>query len=208
VTNYMNGSIRGGVVAWFSVCALTAPATVAASEETAPIDIYAECMAKHHYRDLAKVLDSGFDEVFVRALAEVSVKKCDSTIASTAKQAELRGPLFAAMYRRFAPQAGSAASNILRGWTPKLTEGDPRWGWYVVSNCLVKNQPDATREWVIAKPGSDRAARKKQNVVAALPKCLPAGQEFEISAAVLAGLIAETVYQIDFATSSGDEKRF
>jgi hypothetical protein len=187
-----------------------APSTAVAAVSSQALGTYADCMARRHYRELAEALDSGFDQTFATALAAVPSDGCDTGGVSDATPAELRGPLFAALYRRFAPGPGRSASNILSeaGWVPTLPEGDTRIGWYAVSNCLAMRPSGAARDLVKATPGGDRAARHMQEIVEELPRCLPAGQEFKVSAVVLAGLIAETVYQIDFATLYGDKKCF
>jgi len=180
----------------------------AADEGGDAIVTYANCMARHHYREVAEALDSGFDQSFATALASVRNDKCNADSVSGVSAADLRAPLFASMYRRFGPRAGSSASNILSasGWVPALPEGDARAGWYAVSNCLVRREPDSTRALVKAAPGSTVAAGHLQRIVEVLPGCLPAGQEFRVTPALLAGLIAETVYQIDFATQYGEPK--
>ena len=170
------------------------------------IDSYAACLVEKSPNKVAEALANGFDEKFEAALAALSFGPCSAPTAYLARQ--VRGALFESMYRKHTPKAGHSASNILQTWVPKLPASDPRAGWYVVSACLVDKAPGSTRALVRAKPGTTEKIRKFSDVAAVLPKCLPAGQQFKLSRSTLTGLIAETVYQIDFATQYGDRKRF
>ena len=178
------------------------------SEQDHAASRYADCLVARHHRKVADALDSGFDAVFEKALARVPTTGCINPATASVSGKALRGQLFAAMYRRFGPQAGRTASNISPSWVPQLAPSDPRAGWYSVSNCLVQREPTATRALVRAKPGSTSASAQMNKVTAKLPLCLPAGAPITVKRSMLADLIAETVYQIDFAVGPGDKKSF
>ena len=185
-----------------------APSVATAKPDRSAIESYAACMTQRHARNVSDVLDRAFDPAFSARLKALPKTGCDLDL-SEVSALELRGPLFAAMYRRFAPQAGRSGSNILaaKGWVPRLDVSDPRAGWYAVSNCLAMRFPDASRGLVLAKVGSDDAHRKLQKVAVDLPQCLPVGDQYKINSSMLTDLVSETVYEIDFATQYGDPKR-
>ena len=167
----------------------------------------AACLARRHPKEVDQALEHRSIGSIAASLRSIPSSGCSPLTVDDARAVEQRGLLFAAMYRRYGPQAGRSASNIINRWTPPLPAGDLRIGWYVVTDCLVYRAPAVARKLVNAADGSEEESRQLAKVIEELPKCLPASQ-FRISRTLLKGFIAETVYEIDFAYTSGNHRFF
>ena len=167
---------------------------------------YADCLARRAPNDVANVLDGAIGPDLDQYLSKISVKKCPAAPTGGISSTELRTAIIAGMYRRFSPRAGSAAGTIV--WQPQLPASHPLAGWYKVMACLVRVEPNVTRDWLNALHGSRKAADSFNFIVAALPKCLPSGQQFKLDRSLFESLLAETLYRIEFAVGPGDKVRF
>ena len=170
----------------------------ATSATMPPLDAYATCLLRRHERETLTALDSGFDEPFAAAVAAIPIEGC-AVDGLRPTPVELRGPLFAAAYRRaYARSAPWPSHGVKNGWTPNATGGDPRLAWYGVSDCLLGMSSANARSLVLARPGGVEADKHFEAIVRALPKCLLAGGPVRINRAVLTGIVAETAFRADY----------
>jgi len=168
----------------------------AATAERVAAATYAKCLLRQDSRAVRFALETGFDAPFDAAVAKLATPKC---AAGDFSAATLRGPLFAAVYRKFGPGAGRSAANIISNWVPNLPASDERLVWYQVGACVLAKSPDKTRDLVLTLPGSAEENAEISAIVPALAQCLPAGQRFSVDRGKLVGALAEIVYRVDIA---------
>ena len=195
-------------IALLTMAGLPVGAAAQDAKARVAVNSYATCLVNKSARKVSVALDSGFDARFDAAVAALPAKGCGELGASVPTPTALRGALFAAMYRKFGPGAGRSASNLIRNWVPSLPASDPRLGLYTLSACIVLKAPTASRYLIRAKPESEEEKRQMDAVMPHLQACVSPTANLRISRAVLSGLIAETVYRIDFAVPSGERNNF
>lgn len=158
---------------------------------------YVDCLARRAPNDVGEVLDQAIGPDLDEPISKLSVKKCPPAPREGVSSTKLRTAIFAGMFRRFSARAGRAAGTMV--WEPRLPASHPLAGWYLVTSCLVRVEPNVVRDWLGALPGTKKAMESFDSILTALPRCLPSGQQFKFDRALFESLLAETLYRVEFA---------
>jgi hypothetical protein len=170
-----------------------------ASQASAAVAAYAQCLARHNSVRVTHALEAGFGDQFDAAVSRLAVKACVSPESVAVTGGALRGPLFRAMYTKFGPAAGRTAATIITKWSAKLPAGSALLGWYQIGSCVIDKAPGLGRDLVRTAPGSEKESAKLAAITPSLSNCLPGGQQVAINRSVLIGVLSEIVYRIDVA---------
>lgn len=165
------------------------------------MNAFARCMLKSRRNLVMTWLHRSPDQVGTNeALHEIMYPRCLDDGRLQFQGNIFRGSVFTSLYQqefgRKAPQltpvAVSAEEVPIAGQNPTFQQFSTQLQF---ADCVVRRDPQSAREIVLGKPGSPEEREHFQRLATQFPLCLANGSQMKFSKTVLAGLVAEALYQ-------------